>query len=235
MQIKFIEMETTVSIPLKPTWKSSLSYGWETMKRHFLHLLLIVIVCGIVQMPLQILHKDGLGNVSTLKILLEFLALVYWLLFFPVINYSANLLFIQAVRNESLDLKNIIIGFKNYLNIILVHLFVTALIGIAFIALIIPGIIVACRLAFVSYLVMDKDLGPIAAVEASWRMTRGHGWRIFLLGLTSIPIALGGLVLCIVGVLPATIWIKASFASLYQAVLNEQGPGGTSFAETARR
>lgn len=221
-------MEPTPSVPLKATWKGSLSHGWETMKRHFLHLLLITIVCGIVQMPLQVFHKGGLGDVSPLKIFIEFLALGYWLLFVPVIVYSTNFLFIQAVRNEALDLQNIIIGFKNYLNIVLVHLFVTALIGIALIALIVPGIIVACRLVFVSYLVMDKDLGPIEAVETSWRMTKGHGWRIFLLGLTMIPILIGGFVLCVVGLLPATIWINASFASLYQAVLNEQGRGGTS-------
>src|SRR5690606_22812567 len=92
---------------------------------------------------------------------------------------------------------------------------------IAMIALIVPGIIVACRLTFVSYLVMDKGLDPIAAVETSWRMTRGHGWRIFALGFTSFFIFIFGLLLFIVGVFPALIWIKASFSALYQGVLNE--------------
>jgi hypothetical protein len=32
---------------------------------------------------------------------------------------------------------------------------------------VIPGIYVACRLVFVSYLVMDEGLDPITAVEAS--------------------------------------------------------------------
>ncbi len=96
-----------------------------------------------------------------------------------------------------------------------------ALTGIAVVALIIPGIIVACRLAFVSYLVMDKGYDPITAVETSWKLTRGHGWTIFFLGLTSIFIFIGGLILVIVGIFPALIWIKASFASLYQSVLEE--------------
>ena len=214
-------MENNLLLRVAPTWKGSLLYGWEKMKSHFLSLFLVVLVCMVLEAPVQSLHRGVLED-GSLKILLEFLALVYWLLFFPVIKYSADLLFVQAVRNETLDLRNIVIGFKNYLNIVLVHLFVSALIGIALIALIIPGIIVACRLAFVSYLVMDKDLGPIAAVETSWKMTRGHGWRIFLLGLTSILIGIAGLALCIVGIFPAVIWIKASFATLYQAVLNEK-------------
>lgn len=213
-------MEYTNHNSIKPTYNRSLSYGWEKMKSHFLYLFLVVLVISILDTPLQLL-EDGNMDKSLLSILLQVFGMAYWLLFLPIIDYSADLIFIQAVRNEKIDLKNIIIGFKNYLNIVLVHLLVTALVGIATIALIIPGIIVACRLAFVSYLVMDKQLDPITAVETSWRMTKGHGWRIFGLGFTSFFIFIFGLILFIVGVFPAVIWIKASFAALYQGVLNE--------------
>lgn len=213
-------MEHTDHSSIKPTYNESLSYGWEKMKSHFLYLFLIVLVISILDAPLELLGEDNMDK-SSLSIFLQVFGMAYWLLFLPIINYSADLIFIQAVRNEKIDLKNIIIGFKNYLNIVLVHLLVTALIGIAMIALIIPGIIVACRLVFVSYLVMDKGLDPIAAVETSWRMTKGYGWRIFALGVTSFFIFIFGLILFLVGVFPAVIWIKASFASLYQGVLNE--------------
>jgi uncharacterized membrane protein len=96
------------------------------------------------------------------------------------------------------------------------------IIGIGIFALIIPGIVLACRLAFVSYLVMDKGLDPIQAVEESWRMTRGYGWTIFGLGFLSIFIAIAGLLCLIVGIFPAIIVISASFASLYQAILTEK-------------
>ena len=69
---------------------------------------------------------------------------------------------------------------------------------------------------------MDEDLDPIAAVEASWRLTRGHTWRIFLLAIVSIFVFVLGLVLLIVGVFPALIWIKASFAALYLAITGEE-------------
>lgn len=207
-----------------PTWKGSLSFGWETMKKQFLPLFLIVLVLGIVDFPFppayEYSDKEG---VHLFPIWIEILALAYWFLFVPVIEYSADLLFVQAVRNIRIDVKNIIIGFKNYLNIVLANLLVTALVGIAMVALIIPGIIVGCRLAFVSYLVMDKNYDPIIAVETSWKMTRGHAWKIFGLGFISIFIFIAGLALFFVGALPAIMWIKASFASLYQAVLTEVG------------
>ena len=217
-------MNHTDQMQPTPTWKGSLSFGWETMKKQFLPLFLIVLVLGIVDFPFPPVYEytDSEG-VHFFPIWIEILGLAYWFLFVPVIEYSADLLFVQAVRDIRIDVKNIIIGFKNYLNIVLANLLVTALIGIAMVALIIPGIIVACRLAFVSYLVMDKNYDPITAVETSWKMTKGYGWRIFVLGFTSIFIFIAGLALFFVGVLPALMWIKSAFASLYQGVLAEVG------------
>jgi hypothetical protein len=53
-------------------------------------------------------------------------------------------------------------------------------------------------------------------------MTKGHGWKIFFMGLSSFFIVIFGLVIIIVGVFPAIGWIASSFASLYQSVLNEK-------------
>ena len=217
---------------IQPTWKGSLSHGWETMKRYFLPLFLVVIVLTIVDIPLESVRDgfepDGesdednfIGPFSQMPAFFEIMVLAYWLLFVPVIEYGADLLFVQAVRREAVNVKNIIIGFNDYVTIVLANLLTGALVGIAFIALIIPGIIVACRLAFVSFLVMDKGLDPIAAVEGSWKLTRGHGWKIFGLAVTSVFIFIGGLLLFFVGVIPAYIWVKSAFASLYQAVVDE--------------
>lgn len=222
IKIKTIKMTTTNFYQNKPEIGNSLSYGWDTAKRYFLPLFLVVIVGAIIQAPLQMFSKHSKEGLTSLGVLIEFLALAYWLLFMPIISYSSDLLFVKAVRNEVLDLKEIIIGFKNYLNIVLAHLLATALIGISFVALIVPGIIVGCRLSFVSYLVMDKGMDPIEAVETSWKMTKGHGWRIFFLYLTSILIFIGGLCLLIVGIFPAMMWIQSSFASLYEAVLKDR-------------
>ena len=112
-------------------------------------------------------------------------------------------------------------------------LLVGAIVIMGFILLIVPGIVFSIRLAFVPYLVMDKRLEPVAAVEKSWNMTRGHGWALFRMGLLAIPIFCVGLLLLGVGAFFAVIWIYAAIASMYHAVdLEEQtqldmngGPG----------
>jgi uncharacterized membrane protein len=86
--------------------------------------------------------------------------------------------------------------------------------------LIIPGIIIACRLAFVSYLVMDKNMEAMKAVEKSWQMTKGHGWTIFGMAIISFFIYIGGLIVFFVGIIVSIMWVHAAFATLYQSVLN---------------
>jgi uncharacterized membrane protein len=69
---------------------------------------------------------------------------------------------------------------------------------------------------------MDKKLDPIEAVELSWKMTKGHGWKIFFMGFVSIFIIIFGLCMLIVGIFPAIIWVSSSFAALYESVLKER-------------
>ena len=148
--------------------------------------------------------------------------LAYNFMFLPIIKYGENYLFLTVMRDEDADLKLLFDGFKTkYLNIVLANLIVFALVMIGFLMLIIPGIIIWCRLSFVSYLIMDKDLEPMKAVEKSWELTRGHGWRIFGLAITSFFVFIGGLIVLFFGVLISIMWIHSAYATFYQALLNE--------------
>ncbi len=54
------------------------------------------------------------------------------------------------------------------------------IIAIGFMLLVIPGIIFAMKLQFVSSLIIDKKLGPIAAIKESWRITDGSLGNLFI-------------------------------------------------------
>jgi len=237
-------MGTGNDYKLVPTFGDSFGTGWRVMMDNFLRLLLVVIILAIVAAPYKAFnikidpsdfpwtpwHWNGdwehLFSLASLGIFAAFFALLAFLYSFlvaPVFQYGGKLIFVESVRRKKPDFELLIRGFMdNYLQIILANLLVFALVVLGIIALIIPGIIIACRLAFVSYIVMDKKLDPIESVELSWKLTRGHGWTIFLMGFVSFFIIILGLCLLIVGIFPATIWIKSSFASLYQSVLLEK-------------
>ena len=165
----------------------------------------------------------GFGTLGIFAAFFGLLAMLYSFLVKPVIQYGGNMIFVQAVRKNKPDFEYLIKGFvENYLHIILANLLVIALVVLGLFALIVPGIIIACRLAFVSYIIMDKKLDPIEAVELSWKLTKGHGWQVFLLGFVSFFIAILGFCLLFIGIFPALMWIESSFATLYESVLREK-------------
>jgi hypothetical protein len=237
-------METNKEYKLVPSFGNSYGTGWNVMIDNFLRLFLVAIIMGIIAGPTQLFHfgvdKGDLHNfpwhwggdwwhffsLASLGMLAAFLgliALLYTFLVLPVFKFGSKMIFVQAVRKIKPDFELLVKGFmENYLSIILANLLAAALVIIGLFALIIPGIIIACRLSFVAYIVMDKKVDPIEAVEMSWRLTKGHGWTIFFMGFVSIFIAILGLMLCFIGVIPASMWISSSFASMYQSVLQEK-------------
>jgi hypothetical protein len=234
-------METNSEYRLVPGFGNSFSTGWRVMMDNFLRLFLVIIVLAIITAPFKALNfnfdlsdlhngmwNDGpkglenllkLGTFGIFAAFFGLVAMLYAFLVAPVFEYGGDMIFVKAVRKSKPDFEYLVKGFmENYLHIILANLLVFALVILGLFALIIPGIIIACRLAFVSYIVMDKKLDPIEAVELSWKMTRGHGWTIFFMGFVSIFIVIFGLLMLIVGIFPALIWICTSFATLYESV-----------------
>lgn len=197
--------------------EGSLSYGWQKTKQHFLPLLVVVIVVSVISSPTNSAVRD-MRDMSSEKAFWTSLKGLYILLIVPVFSFSADLMFVQAIRDQKLDYGNLFAGFKNFLDVVRANLLSGVLVLFGIVLLIVPGIWIACRLAFVSYLVMDQGMGPVEAVKESWRMTDGHAWKIFVLGIVSFFIALIGLICLIVGIFPALIWIKAAFASMYELV-----------------
>jgi hypothetical protein len=248
--IKNKTMETQNQNKILPTFSGSFGRGWNVMSNYFLVLLLVVIVMGIVMFPLQFIKininsenhtwwKEGIeffrsgafAVLGAFAIMLGIVALIYMLLLVPVFKFGADFMFVNAARGIRPEFDTLIRGFKeNYLYIVLANLLTAALIMMASMFLIIPGIIIGCRLVFVSYLVMDRKLDPIIAVEESWRLTKGYGWTIFAMGFVSIFIFILGFAMLFVGSVPAVMWIKSSFASLYEAVINEKN-GTVAVAE----
>jgi uncharacterized membrane protein len=186
------------------------------MKKYFLELFLIAILGLIIGVPSWIFESDG--DVSSALTVLGVLGFIYGLLIANPTDYGVSFAYLKAARNDKVEIRDMFEAFHNYWNAVLANILVGAIVIIGFVLLIIPGIIFACKLAFTPYLVVDQKMPVIEAVKESWRMTRGYAWTVFLIFLLAIPICIAGLICFGVGIIPALMWVAASFASLYHAV-----------------
>ena len=125
---------------------------------------------------------------------------------------------VRIARGDNAELKDIFEVFNHYGSALLMMILLGLIIGVGFLLLIIPGIILGIRLYYTPFVLMEQRLGAVDALKASWEMTRGHGGQIFLMYLLAIPIAIGGMIAMIIGIIPASLWIMLAFAVFYTQI-----------------
>ena len=96
-------------------------------------------------------------------------------------------------------------------------------IGAGFLLCLVPGVILACGWICYQPFIVDKGLGPIEALGASWRLTTGQRMNIFLYLLLTIAVAIAGmLALCVGALLIAAPVVAIANAYLYLKLIGEE-------------
>ena len=213
--------------PLKPTVGASLSHAWKQMWNQMGILLALTILFGVISIPNMAMSwnmdVDSMDSMFPFLLLPVFLgSIVYSLFILQPISYGYQYSTLKVARAERAEVADLFEGFKNYGNVILSSLLTGFLVMLGFIFLIIPGIIAACKLAFVPLLVVDQKLSAMDAIKTSWEMTNGHGFTIFALGFVSIFVVIGGALFFLVGMVPAMLWAQTSFGTLYNTISSAQ-------------
>ncbi len=202
--------------------------GWRTMTGRFGILLGLLLLMLVINSPPSIysaitgaaLEPGATPGVD--QLITEYaIASVYGLLVSAPVSYGLFYAYLRAARGAQPELRDLFEGLRHYGAAVVAAVLTGVLTTVGFLLFIIPGIVALVRLSFVPFLVTDAGLGGVDAVKESWRRTRGHGWRILGFGLVAIPIVLGGLLLFIVGVIPAMLWVYAGFASFYDGATDD--------------
>jgi uncharacterized membrane protein len=204
------------SIVPEPGVFSAYGHAWNKMWKYFLELLLVAIVGFALGIPAGIFSwVTDFGPAASFFGLLSF---VYSILIGGPVSFGIAYVYLKAARGQKVEIQDMFESFKNYWNTVLAIILTYAIIVVGFIMLIIPGIIFACKLTFVPYLVVDRKMEVIDAIKESWNMTNGHSLSVFAIGLLGIPICIAGLILFGVGIILSYMWIYLTLASLYYAV-----------------
>ena len=209
----------------QPEAIQSYRVGWKVMGTYFVELLVIAIIFALLTGPgggFQYKMDDFEFRWFLVPMIL--FGIAYGVFIAGPISYGAKWAFLKAVRGERVEIKDVFSVFqRNYWNAVIANLVVGVIIALGIIMLIVPGIIFACRLAFVPYLVVDRKMDVMEALRVSWDMTRGYGWNIFLMGILAFFVVIGGLILLFVGVFVSIMWISSAFAAMYHAVELKDG------------
>lgn len=197
-----------------PTATEAYAFATHPLREYFVDLLLLALIwIGFATVAGTLRHVEAKGA-----------ATLYETLVMVPLNFGALYAYLRAARGERPVVRDLFAAFRSaYLQTVLAHILFVALVGAGFVLLIVPGFIVATRLAFVGFLVVDEEMDAVDAIKESWRRTEGYAGRIFVLWLLAIPITIGGLLLLGVGIVPAGIWIHLAFATMFADVTASEG------------
>jgi len=106
-------------------------------------------------------------------------------------------------------------------------------VGIGLVLLIMPGVIFGLMFMFSTFLVIDRELGPIEALKESNRITHGHKWRLLGFSVVLVLINLLGLIALVVGLLVTIPVSSLAFTHAYRALSGRTPPPDAAMAARA--
>ncbi len=153
------------------------------------------------------------GNLKNIGGVLQFLLAAY---------YGAALVFIWLAGTQG-KVKSVQDSLKDtypvFIKYLVLQILVGLLIGASLLLLIIPFFFVYPRLALAQYYLIDKKMGIMDAINASWNNTKGYSIKVWTVTLAAISMAL--LALTIIGI-PFAIYFlvmySAAMAVLYKHI-----------------
>lgn len=194
---------TTVALPSEFGAWSFIGLAWDIVKPHWLPLsLMCVIIAGINAVPY-------LGSCVSLIIGGALM-----------VGYNRAILGMLAGRPPTVEM--LFGGFDRFGQAFLAWLAVTILVGLGFVLLIVPGIILAIMWMFVSLVLAETDLDFSSAMTASANLTKGYRWQLFGLLFACVCIAILGLLACCVGIFLAQPVAMTAVALAYRFLQGRQ-------------
>ena len=104
-------MTTKEIYTLTPSIGGSFSYAWNKMFSKFLILLIVIIIAGIIQGPFQGTWKADSFHFWMVPLVM--FGVAWGLLIASVVRYGEILMFLKAMREEELDIKDLFSGFSS--------------------------------------------------------------------------------------------------------------------------
>jgi hypothetical protein len=146
------------------------------------------------------------------------------------ISIGVTRIYLSAARGRQANFADLFSGMDRFVAVLLTQLLVGLIVLAGMLLLIVPGIIAAIGLQYATYFAIDRRMGPVEAVTASWEATNGHKLGLFGFGFLAIGVVFLGTLACCIGWFPATATVGVAHAIIFTRLSGTAGDGGGPFA-----
>jgi len=195
------------------TVKEAIQFGWKTFKQNWKFLVVAyaaIYAVGYIPNVLQDFVKGD--NVETVNFII---AIIGWI-FQMIVGIGVIVITLKYVDGKIPEFADIYKHYALFFNYFLGYLLYIAVVILGFVLLIIPGIYLAIKYQFTTYLIVDKKMGPLEAFKMSGRLTNGIKMKLFYLGLIFMGLSILGLITFGIGFLVIGPVIALATAYVYR-------------------
>ncbi len=193
----------------------AVNFGWETTKKNFIFLLKVVLIIAAVYIVTSFI-QNNLKGVAVLGLVATIL---FWIIH-VVIDIGLIKIALKLVSSQTPTFEDLYDHYPLFWKYLGASLLSGLIVAGGFILLILPGVYFAVKLQFVNYFIVDKNMGPIEAIQASWNMTKGNWWNLFLMDILLGLINIGGAILLGIGLLWTIPTTTLATAHVYKKLTN---------------
>jgi uncharacterized membrane protein len=175
--------------------KEAINFGWETAKANIGFFVVFLLIVWVANMVFSAPSGYYWGRFYIWTPFLSLLSLVVGI--FIAMAYIRVAL--RFTRGETAEFEDLWMSYPKFLEFLVGSILYGLLVLAGLVLLIIPGIYWAVRYQFFGYCILDRDVGPVAAIKMSGRITKGSWWNLFWLGILEFLVVLLGILACFIG------------------------------------
>ncbi len=176
--------------------EEALKFGWSTTKLNFSFLVKIILIVAVAYLVSGLI-RNGLKDIPVLSFLT---AILFWV-FHIVLDIGLIKIALKFNGSQKPDFEDLYNHYPLFWQYLAGSLLSGLIVLGGFILLIIPGIYFSVKLQFVQYLIVDRGLGPMEAIQKSWKMTEGSFWNLLILDIILGAINVLGALALLIGLL----------------------------------
>lgn len=148
-------------------------------------------------------------------------ALVLGVVFFvigTIIRGGGQIFWLRHVRGQNAEFGSATSVTKFIAPLLVSNLLVGLAVFGGFLLLIIPGIVITLGLYFVNMVVVDKNIGYVDALRASWRLTDGYKMDLLVFAILAGLLNFAGVLACCVGVIVTNAVTMGAMTIIYDRI-----------------
>jgi len=192
--------------------RAALGFGWQATWAHLGFFIVLMIVVGVLEVVPGAVANALARSSPVLSALLRLVGMVLSLLMSIGLIHIA----LRFVDQQPARLGDLFARASVFFPYLAVSLLAGIIVSIGLVLLVIPGIYLGLRFQFAPYLVVDRGIGPLAALAQSGDLTRGVKLRLLGFDLLLVLVWLVGALVLIVGLLVAMPTIILATAHVYR-------------------